>query len=472
MKAMLNHQIEVSPRRWLLLPIEYKVRELDGSAILAFEAAERGWGTILGSKTSIRSGVNLPRGILNERWIEPGSSKRILASQALGQKLSAWCEEGLVYPSAEHYGRYKVEKKSLDLLEAFFVWGQNQYDDMVNKLGCRRDNMVVSGNPRFDLHRSDMRGVLAMRAETIRSEYSPFILINTQFPFFNGYYSLATIQKKWSKSGRFRTKEDEIKMQDRIRYDGQLFAKFVDLTAKLSRQFPAYTIVIRPHPSEKAASWAAETAPLSNVRVIHQGNVAEWLIASEVCIHTNCTTGVEAYLLNKPAISYRPVCDSRFDKFLPNTLSQQAFNDDQLMDIIKTVLCGQKTDTDDEVLAKDEVARHFIANFQGKMACERILDRLDRIDFPEAALSFPRSFLDSFETAIRKQVKILKGVLAGPETATRKRHITEKLDGADTSHLVELLVTAQNVTGRFKNIQVAELEKNLFCIYSQSPAGT
>ena len=49
------------------------------------------------------------------------------------------------------------------------------------------------------------------------------------------------------------------------------------------------------------------------------------------------------------------------------------------------------------------------------MACERILDRLDRIDFPEAALSFPRSFLDSFETAIRKQVKILKGVLAGPE---------------------------------------------------------
>ena len=97
-------------------------------------------------------------------------------------------------------------------------------------------------------------------------------------------------------------------------------------------------------------------------------------MASEVCIHTNCTTGVEAYLLNKPAISYRPVCDSRFDKFLPNTLSQQAFNDDQLMDIIKTVLRGQKTDTDEEVLAKDEVARHFIANFQGKMACERILE--------------------------------------------------------------------------------------------------
>ena len=96
MMGISNHRIEISPRRWLLLPIEYKVRELDGSAILAFEAAERGWGTILGSKTSIRSGVDLPRGTLIERWIEPGSSKRILASQALGQKLSAWCEEGLV----------------------------------------------------------------------------------------------------------------------------------------------------------------------------------------------------------------------------------------------------------------------------------------------------------------------------------------------------------------------------------------
>lgn len=470
MKYISPRRIEVSPRRWLLLPMEYKVREFDGSAILAFEAAERGWGTILGSKTGIRSGTNLPRGILVERWIEPGSSKRLAASLAMGQKLSAWCEEGLVYPNAEQYGQYKVEQKSLELLEAFFTWGENQYHDMVDKLGCSGDNMIVSGNPRLDVHRSDLRAIFSAKREELGAKFSPFILVNTQFPFFNGFYSFETIQRKWGKSGQLRTAADEAKMQDLISYQGALFAKFVELTETLSRQFPAYTIVVRPHPSERLDPWRSKAATLPNVKVIQEGNVAEWLLASEICIHTNCTTGVEAYLLDKPAISYRPVCDPRFDLFLPNALSLEAFGIDELLAIVHAVLRGEQISTNDELHTKAEIARRFIANFEGKRACERILDALDLVDLPEEALSFPQSLVDSFEAVVRKQVKIFKGVLRGAETATRKRHITEKLEGTDRAHLIERLVAAQNVTGRFKNVQVVELERNLLSIYSQAVA--
>jgi surface carbohydrate biosynthesis protein len=450
--------------------MEYKVREFDGSAMLAFEAAERGWGTILGSKTGIRSGINLPRGMLVERWIEPGSSKRLAASLAMGQKLSAWCEEGLVYPNAEQYGQYKVEKKSLELLEAFFTWGENQYHDMVDKLGCNGDNIIVSGNPRLDVHRADLRALFSAKHEQIRAKFSPLILVNTQFPFFNGFYSFETIQRKWRKSGQLRTAADEAKMQDLISYQGALFAEFIELTETLSRQFPAYTIVVRPHPSERLDSWRSKAAMLPNVKVIQEGNVAEWLLASEICIHTNCTTGVEAFLLDKPAISYRPVCDPRFDLFLPNALSLQAFSVDELLEIIHAFLRGEQTSTDAEMHTRAEIARHFIANFEGKRACERILDALDLVDLSEEPLSFPHGLLDSFEAVMRNQVKIFKGVLGGAETATRKRHITEKLDGTDRAHLIERLMGAQNVTGRFKDVQVVELERNLLCIYSQSAA--
>src|SRR6478672_1642895 len=93
-------RLDVSPRRWMLMPMEYKVREFEGTAMLALEAAERGWGVIFGSKI-IRSRPNLPRGIIIEKWISRGMLPKIAASYMRGRKLSAWCEEGLVYQSAE-----------------------------------------------------------------------------------------------------------------------------------------------------------------------------------------------------------------------------------------------------------------------------------------------------------------------------------------------------------------------------------
>src|SRR5262245_49147201 len=125
MANLIYRQIEVSPRRWLTIPLEYANREFAGTAILALEAAERGWGTIFGSKI-IRTRSNLPRGVIIERWITRGMLPKLAASYMRGRKLTAWCEEGLVYPDAAAYGRRKVDLKAYGLLDAFFAWGRNQ----------------------------------------------------------------------------------------------------------------------------------------------------------------------------------------------------------------------------------------------------------------------------------------------------------------------------------------------------------
>ena len=81
MSSLLSQRIEVSPRRWILLPIGFalKAREFHGNAMLAFEAAERGWGVIIGSK-AIRYNAVLPRGMLIEKNIAPGTGKKIAVS--------------------------------------------------------------------------------------------------------------------------------------------------------------------------------------------------------------------------------------------------------------------------------------------------------------------------------------------------------------------------------------------------------
>jgi len=475
MRNLLSRRIEVSPRRWILLPIGFalKAREFDGNAILAFEAAERGWGTLLGDK-SLRYRGNLPRGMLIEKNIAPGTSKKIALSLARGQKLGACCEEGLVYNNAEEYGRRKVERSTYDLLEVFFSWGRKHAEDMV-ALGCNGDKIVRSGNPRFDLHRPELRQIFAERVEAIKENYAPFILVNTKFSHYNGYYSPEAALAKMRQLGKIQTAEQEAEARGQIAFHQTGFVRFTELVEQLSRAFPQYTIVVRPHPSERHDTWRAKAAVLPNVQAIFEGNVIEWILASEVSVHNNCTTGVEAYLLGKTAISYRPVCNPQFDLYLPNALSAQAFDLDSVIELVGAALRNEQISTNEEIVARAEVARSFIENVEGKRACERFLDALERIDLPEQPLDASVSPLNGIKTAAKKKIqRIVKGAKNNRESlirtwsresAARKKSHALKSDNVNRADLITMLQAAQSVTGRFGNVQIAELEKNLLCIF-------
>jgi hypothetical protein len=72
----LWRHLEWSPRRWLYVRITIKPRELDGGALLAFEAAERGWGVILGKDIYLKPPY--PRGVLFEKGVMPGRAEKLV----------------------------------------------------------------------------------------------------------------------------------------------------------------------------------------------------------------------------------------------------------------------------------------------------------------------------------------------------------------------------------------------------------
>jgi len=276
------------------MPIETKVRELYGKALLAFEAVDRGWGVILGEK-SMRHNPFLPKGMLIDKSIAIGRLPHIHYSLKKGRRVSALCEEGLIYISPQEYGRRKIEMASFNLLDIFFSWGMNQTIDMIHKLGCNSARIVVSGNPRFDLLRTDMRDIFSKKANRIKTQYGPFILINTKFPLYNNYYGYKNIIEIRRRRGRINTPEQERFEDDRMQYQRANYEKFMEIVDVLSHQFKNHDIIIRPHPSEKHDPWINKSRDRSNVKVVYDGNVAEWILASDLCIHHNCTTGIEAY---------------------------------------------------------------------------------------------------------------------------------------------------------------------------------
>lgn len=458
-------RVDLSPRRWILSPIAIKARDLDGNALLAFAAAERGFGVLLGN-SKLKNRAYTPRGFVIEKNLRPGKATQLVSeSRASGQKIAAWCDEGLIYKDAETYKRLKFDQQAYELVDAYFTWGKNQAIDLVEQLGCSGDKIRITGNPRFDVHRPDLRGVFAERADRIRLRHGHYILVNTKFSTFNGFAGSEKNVSGMRARGMLHTDEHEAEAMGLNDFQGLVFAGFMQLIEQLSRRFSAYTIVVRPHPSENHEPWHAKAATLPNVAVVYEGNVAEWILASEICIHNNCTTGVEAYLLGKPSLSYRPTCDPRFDLFLPNALSGEAFELEQVLDMIADVLNGKAMPNGKDAFAKTQTARHFIANIDGKWACENILDALDEADLPEVPLFFRVGWLEQAGASAASCLRPVKRIGLPAKASARDRFAKQKFDGLRRSELVDFLQSAQKATGRFGNVQVAQLEDDVLCIY-------
>lgn len=72
---------------------------------------------------------------------------------------------------------------------------------------------------------------------------------------------------------------------------------FLNMIPVLSREFLEYTIIVRPHPTEKLEIWEEISKDLKNVKVIFEGSVGPWIQGVEFVIHNGCTTAIESYFL-------------------------------------------------------------------------------------------------------------------------------------------------------------------------------
>ncbi len=120
-----------------------------------------------------------------------------------------------------------------------------------------------------------------------------------------------------------------------------IFNAFKELIPILDRKFPDHTIIVRPHPTENQQVYKDIARNCQRVRVTNEGNVVPWLMATDVVIHNGCTTGVEAYMMGVPAISYRAQIDETYDMGfyrLPNLISHQCFDVDQLQETLTKII--------------------------------------------------------------------------------------------------------------------------------------
>jgi hypothetical protein len=191
-------------------------------------------------------------------------------------------------------------------------------------------------------------------------------------------------------------------------------------------------------------------------------------MATRALIHNGCTTGVEAYVMGVPAISYRATVNDFYDYGfyrLPNVLSHQCFNFEELRLTLEKILAGELGATNGE--EQKALMEHYLAAREGPLACERIIDVLegimqDRPELPKPAL--PDRFGGWWVANGRRLIKRAKAYFPGPHNRPEfQRH---RYPGISLEELHTRLRRFQQLLNDKGDLRIEELFRHVYRISS------
>ena len=458
----------------LLMPVENQVRELDSKLLLACIAARRGFRSVIGSRREMHIRItSFPRSIYLAKSMPVHKNIIFRIMRKLGHEIVAWDEEALVHPQAETYYRRRVCPRGIRYASHLFAWGEDnaelwrQYPYLPSGMPIH-----VTGNPRGDLLRHELRGIYQVDAEKLRRTYGDFILVNANFNHVNAFspdlnlfrpVKQAGDEPKFGRAAKGMSRDYAEGLRD---HKQAVLQDFQRLIPALEKAFPEYTIVVRPHPTENHEIYRNIATQCTRVRVTNEGNVVPWILASKAVIHNGCTTGVEAYIMGVPAISYRATVNDFYDLGfyrLPNLLSHQCFDFEELRLTLGDILSGRLGPPDGD--QRDTLINQYLEALDGPLACERMVHVLEGIVQGSFELSRPpvRDRLAGWSmSTIRTLIKRAKERLPGSHNRPEfQRH---RYPEVSLEEIRARLSWFQQVLGDSKELKVEQISQQFFQI--------
>ena len=372
----------------IAIPVETKVRELDAKLWLSLHLAKEGSRVRLGQNNEIMHFVEVhdPDIFLGIGPVYRQRREKLFQNlEKAGRSIVLLETEGGAFKDDSSYFEQSYSDEVLQYVDQYFAWGKKS-SELAKKHSVLSDQTnILTGNPRFDLLHSSSRGFYREKAVDIKDEHGPFVLINTNFGAFNSFQSGPLTDKN----------VDE--MTDREQFEQRLLNHLLQFAQDLQGQMPDVNIVIRPHPGENHNTYRDRCSSLSNVSVIHKGDVRHWILASEVLIHNNCTTGIEGVLMEQPVLAYtpesHPVCTH-----LSNKVSYRVPDRAELMSAVDDCVKGNP----DAYLPDHDqknVIKEYISNTDGK-AAERIVQSINHLDSNETS-----STIDPLDDTLKETIR-------------------------------------------------------------------
>lgn len=456
-------------RRWLVLPIESNVRELDARVLLAAVAAERGFGVVIGRQAELpRYLPSLPPSVVLQ--MNAISTDVFDLARKLGHVVAALDEEGLVYRDQGDYLRRRISVAALERCERFFAWGNNHKEAVASKVPHLSDRIVAVGSSRLDLLRPQLRELYRDQADDLWRRFGRFVLVDSNFGTYNHRLGADHVRRLWKASGWAATERSAVLLERTLEFQRSLLIEFAELIKMLAAALPqGVRVVLRPHPAERHETWADLVGRLDNVTVIHQGGAVPWIMSSEAVVHNSCTTGIEAVLLGRPSLAYLPFRDEVVECALPNNVSEIVESRAAAVDRLLHVIGGGTL----RMKSFPPFLSEAIANLRGRLASEVMADHFEAV---APAASAAPSWLRT-ATAVNIGRAVVRVRTLG--SAIRHRNLRGERQlrgfvraaspGIASTDVDRLLRALSSSTGRFQGISCAPLAPDLVVVGREMP---
>jgi len=448
--------------RSVIIPSEVQTREFDAKLLLGCLLAEAGAEVFVGARHELHANIHkLPRSLYVSKDFRRPSLRIFRIMKQLGHEIVAWDEEALLVLTPQIYYQRRVTPEAISLVREFYSWGTVDKELIENAPGYPGAPVHVTGNPRVDLLRPELRPFHDEDVARLRARYGNFILINSNFGAVNPKIKMMLLQPGVSdpRTGDVPTPEyDEV-----LRYRGAMFPIFLELAGKLARRFPDRTIVVRPHPAEDHSVWLDAVADTPNVKIVHEGSVLPWRLAADVMVHNSCTTGLESFLLGRPPILYQPNDIPAPKAGLSNKLSKPVHSESDLFEMIEAVLDEKiaLTQSDEQRAAIDEV----LAGRTGPLASERIAQHIlayfESINGQSAPPLLPRLMGETASRVrkLEKAINLMQKAHKGSEANNRHRYA-----GVPPSEVSRKIGALSSALGRFEGISGEQVKGQIYRI--------
>lgn len=323
--------------RYVIIPVEVKVREFASRLLVAYWLMKSGYRVIIGDHYAIKRNIGfLPKSVYLARKLAVGKTGYIKKIRKCGNKLVSIDEEG-IGRLQKLYLNNRFSHENISRADYVFTWGSKDYESLSTYYHQQKDKFKITGNPRVDIWKNGFDSD-AQKIQELKSAYGDFVFIPSNFGGYSDERDDDDDILLARQAGILDDPELKRLYFSRLVYVRKGFQEYVKMIGVLSEKYPDKTIIIRPHPMDKQEKWHNHFRDSKNVKTVYEGTLGPYIDACGLMIHFGCHAGIEAYFKKKPSIAFLPVRNAYFENHPAFYVSQICDTYSHLFELIENAL--------------------------------------------------------------------------------------------------------------------------------------
>ena len=343
------------------ISLELKARDLDPRLLVAAEAVKQGLNVVIGQQWALsKNFTTMPTGVFLFKTVNEIQAGYMKDAAAAGHAITASDEEVLACACDACFesGMGPTAAEHLDL---FFAQGKRHADTIIGQYSNMSDRISITGNPRIDLLTAWGRASFENQAAEIRKKIGNYILFNTNFGWINSIWNAREDTKQIAIRTGHLVPDDPISVaayETELDWERTNMAELEKVVDWMQSGLPSFKAVIRPHPAEDPNYWINKYSSRPHVLIAKDTPHIPWTLGSTALVHTTCSTGMEAALMEVPALSITPRPNAPQHAYImSNLVNPTVQNAEQAIDVLTSFVqsaSGAMTETEQYLGTLDE----------------------------------------------------------------------------------------------------------------------